>query len=108
MVALAEDLEIRIPNSDGPLAAYDGRELVLGIRPEHLRIVSGTAQLTAVVEFTEQLGSELHVSATRRGSTVVISRVDPDAGVESGDRLPLVVDPASVHFFDPVSEQRIG
>ena len=33
----------------------------------------------------------------------LLARLPPDAHVEVGDRLPLGVDPARLHMFDPVT-----
>jgi multiple sugar transport system ATP-binding protein len=111
------------------LRTYEGREVALGFRPEHLRPESGeAAQLQGSVLVVESLGSELlaHVEiraeqvlsdAVLEGSTVeqdehatllaveehtttVIGRFDPEARVGVGEPIGLAVNPAKLHLFD--------
>ena len=83
---------------------------LLGIRPEHLRIVpqpvvdGWTAQLEAV----EMLGAE-RLLYTRIGSEQVIVRVDERAGLPPapGSSLHLAPQPDCLHWFDEASGKRL-
>jgi multiple sugar transport system ATP-binding protein len=120
------------------LATANGRRLVVGIRPEDLKLPperNGTPldpghQLSVDVELVEALGNEqlVHFAtdaarfhgrtvgadadgetagvATRIAGTAVgkgVARVDPRVRVVAGERLPLSVDVARLHFFDPAT-----
>jgi len=88
---------LRAPLADATLAAQGGREVVLGVRPEDLRV--GGGDLEAVAELVSPLGSEQYVNA-RLGDVELVLRVDKDVTVAPGDRLPLGVDPRRLHVFD--------
>ena len=117
----------RLPLPDALLAerpalrSYAGREVVVGIRPETI-VVSDNGHpptLERPVLMTEALGSDILVhlafdapppaSASDGaagpigidpGHTVIKARLAPAAIAVPGRRLPLVLDPAQLHFFD--------
>jgi multiple sugar transport system ATP-binding protein len=78
-----------------------GTKLVLGIRPEHLRLdAAGPAQLSGVVTVAERLGSEtfLHVQVADHS---FIARADGQSVHAVGDRVCLNFDPDQAHLFVP-------
>ncbi len=104
------------------LASYDGRSVVVGIRPEAMEdasVVSGEdlPRLTVEIELTEALGSDLLIHfpldapAIDSGdpdalkdlddTTLMVARVDPRSRARPGDRLELVMETGRLHFFDP-------
>jgi multiple sugar transport system ATP-binding protein len=117
------------------VAAYAGRKVVVGIRPEDLPAADGTStseqRLEADVVLVEALGSELlvhfsidaervHVDAAEEtgddelqttGELVVhgqgVARVQPRMVVKTGDRASFVVHSERMHFFDPDTQQAI-
>jgi multiple sugar transport system ATP-binding protein len=119
------------------LEASKARELVVGIRPEHLTVADANttdqqATLTARVELVELLGNEslVHFStdatrvrdtggawtpdATTDGEIVGasaaegVARIDPRVRVAIGDRVAFVVDVERIHFFDAETGATIG
>jgi multiple sugar transport system ATP-binding protein len=110
------------------VAAYAGRPVIVGIRPEDLPALDGPATpgntLHADVVLVEALGSELlvhfsidaervHVDAAQDteydelkdpGELVVrgqgVARVQPRLSVKSGDKVEFVVHGERMHFFD--------
>ncbi len=111
------------------VAAYQGRKVVVGIRPEDLVLGSGSGSgLAADVRLVEVLGSEQHVyfwlDATQAGQAAAgesaeagilagsapngVTRLDPGVQVRVGDRVTFAVDPARLYFFDPDTGQAIG
>jgi multiple sugar transport system ATP-binding protein len=106
------------------LAAYAGKKVILGLRPEHLPAAgNGTAgsALAGTVDLVEALGSELMVHFTIDARRVRaegaasddedataesgegVARVDPSAKVTVGEKITFAVNAAGMQFFDPDS-----
>ena len=88
------------------LAAYGGRRVILGVRPEHLALGDGApgAGFDARVEVVEQLGSEILLE-TRVGShSVTVARVAAETPIARGDQVRLSAQLGRLHFFDPETE----
>jgi multiple sugar transport system ATP-binding protein len=93
----------KIPLSPGP-AAPRNRTVVLGIRPEHLRIdPNGFGTEVVVVEPT---GSETQVVA-RFGAQEVVAVFRERIAARAGDSLTLSAAPENVYFFDSETGRRI-
>jgi multiple sugar transport system ATP-binding protein len=92
------------------MAAQRGRPATLGIRPEDLRMANGqdSADIAfdAVVEVTEQLGSEVILDVKAAGGGLVAS-VEPTVRVKPQEQIRLALNPARLHFFDAESEAAI-
>jgi sn-glycerol 3-phosphate transport system ATP-binding protein len=90
-----------------PLAHPAGSELLVGIRPEHLRPLSGAGGLTFEVEWIEALGADtvLHGRVADVGDVSV--RLVGGFAAQPGERLQLAVAAADLHPFDPKSGRRI-
>jgi len=87
----------------GPPAEWNGRDLVLGIRPEHLlRAGTGDRAFAPVVEVVEPVGHEVFVNL-RFGPHVLIARLPPGDLPVPGETLPLCLAPGRTHAFDPGS-----
>jgi sn-glycerol 3-phosphate transport system ATP-binding protein len=89
-----------IPSQEG------GRDVLLGVRPEHLEpCAASEAILTAEVDLIEPLGADTlahgHVNGTR-----VIARLPASTRVTEGP-LPLCFEPANRHYFDVASGARV-
>jgi multiple sugar transport system ATP-binding protein len=100
----------------GP-AGYQGRKIIVGIRPEDLGIGPGAQSLAADVRLVEMLGSEQHVyisldatpalsgagAAGVLGSTAPngVARISARSSIRPGERVRFSIDPARLHFFDP-------
>ena len=88
---------LRVTLADPNLANQSGREVMLGVRPEDLRV--GTGNIEATAELVSPLGSEQHVNA-RLGDIELVLRVDKDVTVAAGDQLLLGFDSRRLHVFD--------
>jgi len=122
---------LALPVEAGPgLAAYQGRKIIVGIRPEDLSAGLGAEEalprLVADVRMVEALGSEQHayfsVDATPVGGSGEsatdgilaesapngVARLDPRAGVRAGTRVTFAVNAARLHFFHPDTGRAIG
>jgi multiple sugar transport system ATP-binding protein len=92
------------------LQQYDGRELILGIRPEHLSIhPPATKNLSVQVEIVEALGHEtyLRVCLTDAPAVRMQVRVPPERSIRVGEELWLAIAHDKIHLFDPDTELAI-
>jgi multiple sugar transport system ATP-binding protein len=113
------DFRLTLPEFWGKaLQKYDGRTVILGIRPENLILsVPATKNLPVQVELVENLGNDSYLSTKLVGSSfqqpVTASgnslqvRVPPDRLVHVGEQLWLSLTPEKLHFFDPETELAI-
>jgi multiple sugar transport system ATP-binding protein len=86
-----------------------GAELVLGVRPEDVRIDGGTGHAAAEVVAVEPLGAETIVRTRLPGiAQDLLVRAGRAASARVGERLPLAFDLAAAHLFDPVTTRRLG
>ena len=116
------------------LAAYAGKQIVLGIRPEAFEAaaaIGAEGDVPVKVSLVEQLGSEAFVhfaydsrpvvtedirelladegadESTLGDTTRFVARINPDFAPALGDDIRLAVDTAKLHFFDPETSQAI-
>ncbi|MBO4541399.1 MAG: ATP-binding cassette domain-containing protein [Bacilli bacterium] len=86
------------------LESYEGKDIILGIRPEACFIdPKGFVVKTDVVEL---LGSELIVYAVYGGQKLVF-KVSAKLDISNNQEVSLSFDPDVVHFFDPETTERI-
>ncbi len=99
--------ELPLGVADGEL---EGRDLILGIRPEQIALGVGEGNglpgIRAEVQVTEPTGPDLLVFVTLN-QTKVCCRLAPDVACRVGDTLNLQFDPARVLLFDADSGERI-
>jgi len=110
LVAVAPSLRFTLPPaSNRMLAAWRDKDVIMGIRPEHLALGNGNAQcrFEASVEVIEQLGSEIILETRAGEARITVGRVDPQAQLAIGELVPLSVQPGRLHFFDPITEATI-
>ncbi|MBN2365201.1 MAG: sn-glycerol-3-phosphate ABC transporter ATP-binding protein UgpC [Calditrichaeota bacterium] len=90
-----------------------GKEVILGVRPEHLYDVSlatdkelSTPQKIQV-DVVEPIGNEIFVYFSE-GSQSYCMRMSPDKLHEAGEKIGIGIDLKKVFFFDAATEERIG
>jgi len=94
------------------LSAYEGKQVIFGIRPEDIYdklFVSEAAPenvITATVEVVEPMGSEVYVYLNS-GKNQFVSRAKGHTNPEINSDIDLVFDMAKVHFFDTETEETI-
>jgi multiple sugar transport system ATP-binding protein len=105
--------KVRVPSAKAKgLAAYLGKKVVFGIRPEdiHDRQFAPpgiTAEYVNVtVDITELMGSEVYLHLLTDGKTF-IARVDPRTAARVGQQVDLALSMDNVHFFDRETEHTI-
>ncbi|MCU6432418.1 sn-glycerol-3-phosphate import ATP-binding protein UgpC [Undibacterium sp. Jales W-56] len=81
-----------------------GRELILGVRPEHLFI--GMPGLPLEVELVESLGADLLVHGQCGGQSVVI-RTPAGTSVQTGQRTSAGFAADTMHWFDATTNKRL-
>jgi multiple sugar transport system ATP-binding protein len=106
--AEAAGLRIRIPPArTEALRRRTGETVVLGVRPEALRLANGTDladyAFDCTVEVVEPLGNEILLDV-RAGSHPMVARVDPATRVKVHESVRLALDPERLHFFDAKTE----
>jgi multiple sugar transport system ATP-binding protein len=113
----------RVLSSRPALPSFEGRRLIVGVRPEDIEDSSfgDGERLNAVVDIREDMGSEVFVhfgvgakavlgedvkaavgedAAEVKGSAWV-ARLDRDTSAAEEQRIELAVDTNRLHFFDP-------
>ncbi|MGH2413093.1 MAG: ABC transporter ATP-binding protein [Microcystaceae cyanobacterium] len=93
------------------LQAYDGRALLLGIRPEHLSISPPAPKnLHVQVDLVEALGNETYISVHLVDDihSSLQARIPPDYSVKTGELLWLSMALDKIHLFNPHTGNSIG
>ncbi len=111
---LGEVGALKLPESVAVRAeGYIGKEVTLGVRPEHLseHSMMGEAEergrtLPVKIEVVEHLGNEVLLYGALGGRSVV-ARSEARSRVRPGDEVLLRVDLDRIHLFDPSDEHSI-
>jgi multiple sugar transport system ATP-binding protein len=106
-------VELALPDR-GDLAPFGGKDLVLGVRPEHVQPTTagdGNKRLAtgqAVVDAVEATGPELVYTLQTGASTLRVLRPGTETPVGVGRRMAFDLDPATVHFFDAATGEAVA
>jgi ABC-type sugar transport system ATPase subunit len=97
-----------LPGAPLPRGVTPGSTVVLGVRPEALRVQpEGTGGWPALIEEVEPLGSET-VVGLRAGSLALTARVDGAVGhLRRGAAVGLAPAPDALHWFEGESGRRL-
>ena len=125
------DSNIVSSNAPKSLSDFNGKEIVLGIRPEafedsvYANDKEFTEQININVSLLEQLGSDTYIHfykdippvqtkaieeiladegediSALGTETKFIARINPNATIEEGQNINLSIDPSKLHYFDP-------
>ena len=104
-------VRLRVPPAKAErVRAYSGQRVILGMRPEALRLANGgdsaDYSFDSMVEVVEPLGAEILLNV-RAGGAPIVARVEPSTRVNVQEKVRLALDPARVHFFDASTEAAI-
>jgi multiple sugar transport system ATP-binding protein len=97
----------------GDYASHAGRNVILGLRPEHITNAwmegdrSAQVPLTLTVEIAEPLGADTLIFA-RIGGKEIVCRTTPQAGATVGAAIHLQADMSRMHLFDPDTTLALG
>lgn len=107
---------IRVPaalSAYAPLKGYEGKRIILGLRPEDLHtedsflaLAADDAKFHAHVELAEMMGSEIYLHLEAGGQKLT-ARTPSRAQIQSGDDLTLAIDTNKLYLFDKESERTI-
>ncbi|PTE14071.1 ABC transporter ATP-binding protein [Pseudogemmobacter blasticus] len=96
------------------LAAWDGRDILLGIRPEAITDPEGADRKSGNIQalpnrvgVTEPAGSDTFVTMSLSGRDI-ISRMRADVNVQPGQMFDFAVNMEKAVAFDPKTEERIA
>ena len=108
------NVRLRFTHLGQSLKEYEGREIILGIRPEAItdresadRNSSGMESIQNLVAVTEPAGSDTYVTSTLGGRDT-IARMRADAGVQPGQLMEFLINMEKAIPFDPKTELRIA
>ena len=107
--------KIKLPatkNANDALVPYIDKEVVIGIRPEHVhneeelleKFPEGVVE--ANVEVTELMGAETYLFMNCEGHSIN-ARVDPSNTARPGDTIKITLEPNRIHLFDKDTEVTI-
>jgi multiple sugar transport system ATP-binding protein len=110
----ASGLSLRVePEMVAAIVNYIGKRVVLGLRPEHIsdrplpsRLVPEQS-VEAVVDLVQHTGSEVCLNLAA-GPHSFVARLPAASGVTGKGAATYAFDMRQAHFFDPVTEKRIG
>ena len=89
------------------------RDILLGIRPEHLIVAKQESEGTipVTIEVNEMMGSEYHLHVASDDGTKIIVRIptinlsdNERENMIPGNKINLAFEPKAMHFFDPDTE----
>ena len=106
-------LALRVPKEyHAVLKPYRGKEVWLGIRPEHIgdardAKAKGHARCVAKVDIVEPMGNEIFVYYTTGSATQYVARIIANVEPEAGKEMEFAFDMSNAHFFDKTTEKVI-
>ena len=110
-IKLSDSILLQVPvDRTERYRAYMGRELLFGIRPEHIRETRGFESspgietIDVTLDVVEPMGMETMVFFTING-TEICGRVEPHAAKGPGEPMTLAVDMNQMHLLDPSTNQ---
>ncbi|MBR5191144.1 MAG: sn-glycerol-3-phosphate ABC transporter ATP-binding protein UgpC [Clostridia bacterium] len=107
--ALFEDYYLKLPDRmNDLLSLYVEKEVVLGIRPENIKIAKNDSENSykMYVEIAEMTGSDYYLYG-KLGNERIIANVPSNQEVKSDEIYNVIFDVERVHIFDKISENLI-
>jgi multiple sugar transport system ATP-binding protein len=113
LYASAPGFKIEVPADRGKgLAPYVGKNVSMGIRPEHIvdrahaDAAAAKTLIPVTVDVVELLGNEIFVYLNNQNSTLT-ARMNPEVKLERGQQIDVALEPEKLHFFDAATEATI-
>jgi multiple sugar transport system ATP-binding protein len=100
---------VSIADTSNEVKAYEGKKVIMGIRPEHFDVKGkDECKINCCVDLVEFLGSEYVIAFTVKSNNVYKATINASKITQKiGNEIDLYINMGKIHFFDPVSEQRI-
>jgi len=95
---------IAIPLATG-ISAAKGDSVVLGVRPEHLRLADDGFQIEVVV--VEPTGSEIQIIGRTPGGEEIVANFRERHAFEPGQTIRVAVDESLIHLFNGETGKRL-
>ncbi|MCV6575175.1 MAG: sn-glycerol-3-phosphate ABC transporter ATP-binding protein UgpC [Cohaesibacter sp.] len=89
-----------------PQAIETGKEILIGIRPEHMEISQNAPKLSITASVIEPTGAETLVMAHLAG-TDILAALRGHVPITPGEAVPLTFDEANIHLFDAQNGLRL-
>ena len=107
-LSICEQLSFPVPDGRcDRYRSYVGKDLIFGLRPEHLTEPRGGGQegcqFDATLDVVEPMGMETMVFFPVNG-TEICGRVAPAAAKNAGESMRLYADLNHMHLIDPASD----
>jgi multiple sugar transport system ATP-binding protein len=99
--------KLAVGGTPSALKAYDGQDLIVGIRPEAFHIAEGKTGLKLDAQLVENAGSDTFATF-EIGGKALTARLPGKARIEGGKPVVLSIDVEGICYFDPKTELRIG
>jgi len=96
---------LSIPLGEIPASALN-RDIILGVRPEDV-LLTESGGIHATVLLVEPTGSETH-AALQLGRQTITAVWRERVNVRPGDEVNLLLNARNLHYFDPVSKERLS
>lgn len=100
----------KLYNSKGRALAYyskvDNKDVIMGIRPEHIRITDNEDDLALKIKMVELLGADYHIHGELDGDEITL-RVDAKLDIESKSEIHIAFVTENILLFDAKTENRI-
>ncbi len=109
---LGVKFKIKLPaykNEKGQLEKYVDKDVIMGIRPEHIHDEPKLlkefpdGKVTANVEVTELMGAETYLYVNCE-THYIIARVAPTTTAKMGEEIDMTFEPEKIHLFDKDTE----
>ncbi len=110
MYFTGEKLDYKIPERYSTLVKYIGKEIILGIRPEHIGInaeISAPNKYDVKVGVVEPIGSDTYVYIDFPTDYVMIAKMEGISNLGIDEEVKVTFNPRQIHFFDMESTLRI-
>lgn len=96
---------ISLKNSNGQYKSYLEKEMVIGVRPEHLTVEPLAGQsnngVKAKVNVIEPLGDRKDVYLTSVSGQKFIANLDPHTAIDVDHQVTMYIDVNKAHIFEP-------
>lgn len=102
-----KNISLKLAINSGALSAYSGKKIIVGMRPEALRVHSEKkCDFCVVVSKTEHAGSDVFTDF-KLGGVQATARLAGRTKIGVGETLNLTIEPGDICYFDPESELAI-